>query len=125
MKNEAFRPLAYIVSDKYGNYGIVGFCCFEKTRNGWKLVDFVMSCRVAQKKIERALFNYFTSTMATDEVLSIRVEKTDRNMPLCDELHKMPFENMVDDNDILQMQYVVIGTTMIDENIIEVVEGKE
>lgn len=125
VKNEAFRPLAYIVSDKYGNYGIVGFCCFEKTRNGWKLVDFVMSCRVAQKKIERALFNYFTSTMATDEVLSIRVEKTDRNMPLCDELHKMPFENMVDDNDILQMQYVVIGSTMIDENIIEVVEGKE
>lgn len=34
VKNEAFRPLAYIVSDKYGNYGIVGFCCFEKTRSG-------------------------------------------------------------------------------------------
>ena len=84
-----------------------------------------MSCRVAQKKIERALFNYFISTIVTDEVLSIRVEKTDRNMSLCDELHKMSFENMVDDNDILQMQYVVIVPTMIDENIIEVVEGKE
>lgn len=125
VKSEVFQPLAYIVSDKYGNYGIVGFCCFEKTENGWKLVDFVMSCRVAQKKIERALFNYFTSTMAVDEVLSIRVEKTDRNMPLCDELRKMPFENIVDDNNILQMQYVVIGPMMIDENIIEVVEGKE
>lgn len=80
---------------------------------------------MAQKKIERALFNYFTSTMAVDEVLSIRVEKTDRNMPLCDELRKMPFENIVDDNNILQMQYVVIGSMMIDENIIKVVEGKE
>jgi len=125
VKNEALRPLAYIVSDKYGDYGIVGFCCFRKTENGWELADFAMSCRVARKKIERALFNYFISTMETDEVLSIKVEKTDRNIPLCDELRKMPFGQVTDDDDILRMRYVATGSAMTDENIVEIVQGKE
>ncbi len=89
-----------------------------------KLVDFVMSCRVAQKKVERALFKYVTGTMKKEEILSLVVEKTDRNMPLCDELRKLPFENLIDNQDVLKMQYTITNSPLIDENIIEVIEGK-
>ena len=124
LKSELYRPLSYIVSDKFGNYGIVGFCCFKMIDGGWQLVDFVMSCRVAQKKVERALFKYVTATMKKEEILSLVVEKTDRNMPLCDELRKLPFENLADNQDVLKMQYIVTNSPLIDESIIEVIEGK-
>ncbi len=79
---------------------------------------------MAQKKVERALFKYVTGTMKKEEILSLVVEKTDRNMPLCDELRKLPFENLIDNQDVLKMQYTITNSPLIDENIIEVIEGK-
>jgi FkbH-like protein len=45
------RCLAFECNDKYGNYGIVGFASVDERGVNPVLVDFVMSCRIAQKKV--------------------------------------------------------------------------
>ena len=52
---------AISVSDKYGDYGIVGFASTVVAGDTLCLKDFVMSCRVAQKKVERAFINEIIS----------------------------------------------------------------
>lgn len=44
--------------DHFGDYGIVGFAALVVSKNGPLLKDFVLSCRVAQKKVENAWFNW-------------------------------------------------------------------
>lgn len=44
--------------DRFGDYGIVGFASLKPDGDRLFLVDFVMSCRVAQKKVENAWFNW-------------------------------------------------------------------
>ena len=42
--------------DRFGEYGIVGFASLVMSKDGAVLRDFVLSCRVAQKKLENAWF---------------------------------------------------------------------
>jgi FkbH-like protein len=44
--------------DRFGDYGIVGFAAFVMSKDGALLKDFVLSCRVAQKKVENAWFHW-------------------------------------------------------------------
>jgi FkbH-like protein len=44
--------------DRFGDYGIVGFASLVVSNEGARLKDFVLSCRVAQKKVENAWFNW-------------------------------------------------------------------
>lgn len=86
---------AISVSDKYGDYGIVGFASVVITEDVMRLKDFVMSCRVAQKKVERAFINELISDTTCDALL-IELKKTQRNLPLQEEFKKM---NLVIDED--------------------------
>jgi FkbH-like protein len=47
--------------DRFGEYGIVGFASLRNSGPRLYLVDFVMSCRVAQKKVENAWFGWLAS----------------------------------------------------------------
>lgn len=44
--------------DRFGDYGLVGFASLRRFVEGIYLVDFVLSCRVAQKKVENAWFDW-------------------------------------------------------------------
>jgi len=108
------------VSDKYGDYGIVGFISVENERKFHRLTDFVMSCRVAQKKVERAFFNWLIGEYHEGDKLEIVVYKTDRNMPLRDELKKMPFQIQHDDAEKIVFTYQKGKGNFIDDNIIKI-----
>jgi len=45
------------VTDKYGDYGVVGFLSFDKTKN--KLEHFVFSCRILNLGVEQFLYAKF------------------------------------------------------------------
>ncbi len=45
-------------SDKYGDYGLVGFAISRVTNEGVTVQDFMLSCRVQGKLIEKAFFSY-------------------------------------------------------------------
>lgn len=113
------KALAYKVSDKFGNYGIVGFCSFEISSGCYTMKDFVMSCRVAQKHIEKTILGAVVNQMNDGDSLIISLEKTDRNAPLQSELKKLPFEILVDDEYSLKLKFIAGSSAFNDENIIK------
>jgi FkbH-like protein len=56
LTNASILSLAIQSEDRFGNYGIVGFCSVSFVDEKAILLDFVLSCRVAQKKIELVFF---------------------------------------------------------------------
>jgi FkbH-like protein len=44
--------------DRFGEYGIVGFCSVDERPANPHVTDFVLSCRVAQKHVEHTLFDW-------------------------------------------------------------------
>lgn len=123
LRDERYQVYCYEVHDKYGDYGIVGFASFESEGTNIYLRDFVMSCRVAQKKVERAFLNYVAEDMSPYSCMYITVEKTDRNIPLRDELCGMGFELMEDNNDVLRLRYKKGDMPLVNDGIVCVVRG--
>ena len=96
--NEQNRQ-SYIVEcvDKYGSYGQVGFI---SVKDGENLVvdEFAMSCRVANKYVESALFNYLIKKYNKD--ISISGQVTDRNKLLVDTFTGIGIKNNSTDDKI-------------------------
>lgn len=67
-------------SDKFGDYGIVGFMIVEKQDGGAHITDFVISCRVANKKIEPSVVNYLAGKYGGK--LFFHYKKTSLNGPM-------------------------------------------
>ncbi len=79
-------------SDKFGDYGIVGFLIVDKAATKPTVTDFVISCRVANKKIEPTLINYLAMRYGGE--LLFNYKRTLRNGPMhdiIDELSMRPY----------------------------------
>ncbi len=70
--------------DRFGEYGIIGFASLMLSKDRLVLKDFVLSCRVAQKKVENAWFRWLTNQAATTgyQALYAPYVKTTRNAVL-------------------------------------------
>lgn len=67
-------------ADRYGSYGIVGFCLATRTEDGIRVDDFMLSCRVQGKFIEQALLHHLTSRPDWQaRFVEINFRRTDRN----------------------------------------------
>lgn len=66
-------------TDKFGSYGIVGFM-IVKIEEKPRVTDFVISCRVANKKIEPTLINYLAGKYGGEILFDFR--KTKLNGPM-------------------------------------------
>lgn len=121
LTDKDFKSFGFRVEDKYGKYGIVGFASFKIVEEGvFLMTDFVMSCRVAQKKVERAFLNWFYLSMDKGMILRINVNKTSRNMPLRDELVKMPLTIDSDNDEMICMHSIRGVEPFCDDQIINV-----
>jgi len=97
------------VADDFGGYGIVGFAAFEATVDGPQLVDFVLSCRVAQKMIEATFLNWYAARQQRlgHHHLQARLRVTSRNAPLRDVLSQLGFVCVSSDDDrqLLELRF--------------------
>lgn len=72
----------YVIScsDRYGSYGIVGFCLARRVQDGIRIDDFMLSCRVQGKFIEQALLHHLTTRPDWQaRFVEINFKRTDRN----------------------------------------------
>jgi FkbH-like protein len=86
--------------DRFGEYGLVGFASLVVSKDGVALKDFVLSCRVAQKKLENAWFRCLAAIAGASGYSQIRAPygKTSRNGVLLKALLDAGFvETMKDD----------------------------
>jgi len=79
--------------DRFGDYGIVGFASLIMSADSIVLKDFVLSCRVAQKKVENAWFRWLggAAGAAGYGKISARYVKTARNGVLLTALSEVGF----------------------------------
>jgi FkbH-like protein len=86
-------PICTACHDRFGNYGLIGFAALEQEGTALFLKDFVLSCRVAQKKLENAWFRWLLSAASAAGYSKIhaRYVKTPRNVVLLDVLKEVGF----------------------------------
>lgn len=78
--NDSYDCYVLNSSDKFGDYGIVGFLIVKLNGKEAVVTDFVISCRVANKKIEPSLINYLANKYGG--TLFFDYKKTLRNGPM-------------------------------------------
>lgn len=97
------------VADDFGGYGIVGFAAFQINDDVPVLVDFVLSCRVAQKMVELTFIRWYAARQQQHgrQQLQARLRVTSRNAPLRDVLAQLGFECIVSEQDrqLLELRF--------------------
>lgn len=80
-------------NDRFGAYGIVGFAAVDERSNPPVLQDMVLSCRVAQKRVEQTFLEWLAIRELQRGTRTLRADlvKTDRNAPLLQVFESLPF----------------------------------
>jgi len=70
-------------SDRYGSYGTIGFCIVERTQETLCVQDFMLSCRVQGKLLEKTFFHHLFEhhNPQSAKALWINFVPTARNQP--------------------------------------------
>ena len=83
----------WAVKDDFGDYGIVGYLNANQLEGKWVIRNFVMSCRVAHKRIEEALFNALSGPLlAEGGGLFLELTRTSRNQAIISKLSELGVE---------------------------------
>ena len=122
LESDEYKCCAFRVKDKFGDYGIVGFASLEAVGRDLHIKDFVMSCRVAMKHVERAFFHALINSPLFEDYdrFVINVVKTDRNKPLREQLLQMPFGVEEDNNSDVRLSFDK-SVPFLDESIVRTV----
>ena len=107
--SEQHDCFCFEVADDFGGYGIVGVAAFETSGDFPTLVDFVLSCRVAQKMVEATFLKWYAvrQQLLGHQQLQVRLRVTSRNSPLRAVLKELGFMclNESDDRQLLEMPF--------------------
>ncbi len=83
-------------SDKFGSYGTVGFSIVHESPEEIVVQDFMLSCRVQGKYIEKAFFGHLVARAVHADIVRFRVNyvPTNRNTPAKQVLEQLGFRKM-------------------------------
>lgn len=104
INNKDVLCLSYKCNDKFGDYGIIAFTSVKLYEDSAELSDFVISCRVAKKRVEEAIICTLSHILAEKgiNILNAKLIRTKKNGPLASVFEELPFEiKSSDDNSIL------------------------
>ena len=95
---------SYRCNDKFGDYGIIAFTSVKLHGSTADLTDFVISCRVAKKRVEEAIICTLAQILAKKNIhaLNARLIRTKKNGPLASVFEELPFKMESSDNDSIQ-----------------------
>jgi FkbH-like protein len=121
LNDSNYKCFSFNCIDKYGDYGLIGFISGRITDNTFNIVDLVISCRVAKKKVENAMVISLKKVIDDFEIqkLSAILKKTDKNKPIGDVFDELPF--MKKNNDKEKIFYYMNDTSLLkDGKLIEI-----
>lgn len=83
-------------SDRFGDQGLISFVHVRISGDEAEIVDWVMSCRAMNRRIEFAVFDELKRLLASRDVraLGARWAKTAKNAPVADLFDKLGFERV-------------------------------
>ncbi len=84
LSSPGFLCVAMDCQDRFGAYGIVGFASIDENAPNPALRDLVLSCRVAQKRVEHAFIEWLAGRERArgSRALVAEIVKTERNHPI-------------------------------------------
>jgi FkbH-like protein len=93
LRDPRVLAVATACHDRFGEYGTVGFAAVDLSGEQPLLRDFVLSCRVARKRVENAWFQWLLGKLAQSgkRSLSARFVPTERNGALREVLGEIGF----------------------------------
>jgi FkbH-like protein len=93
LADPSILAIALACTDRFGDYGIVGFASVEVGATRAMLRDLVISCRIAKKKVEHAWFQWIANYLVgrNYDRLFAGYEPTSRNGVLLDTLREVGF----------------------------------
>lgn len=100
LKDDLVIPIALHCKDKYGDYGITGFSSIRMNKINPFLENFVISCRVAQKKVEHTFITWLGTALNERgfEKINVGLVVTAKNGPLIKVFKDFPFETVSESN---------------------------
>ena len=111
--------LAMKCKDKFGEYGTVGCLIFESKDDTILVTDFVLSCRVAAKKVENAISKNLLG-IYKKKILKVRFIKTERNHVISKVFKEMggmysakDSAFVIEENDIIDFDIVTVRSEEI------------
>lgn len=114
------KNFAFSCRDDFGEYGIVGFGQYCVENHTLIFSEFAMSCRVAAKYVESALFAELLNCEQCEKGF-FEVQKTKKNMLLRQSLQKIGFEEKESDDS--KVKYV-FTTELVHKDLIILQEKK-
>lgn len=80
LSDEGIERYVVSCSDRYGAYGIIGFCLVRRIGDGLRIEDLMLSCRVQGKFVEKALLHHLCSRPSwSARFVEISFRPTERN----------------------------------------------
>lgn len=100
LRNPQALALAISCRDRFGDYGLVGFASLHFGDHTPLLQDFVLSCRVAAKRVENAWFQWLSERLRRTgcDRLQARFIRTERNGVLREALTAVGFGTVSQDH---------------------------
>jgi FkbH-like protein len=98
LAREGVLCVALHCADRFGDYGIVGFSSVDEARDEPLVLDFVLSCRVAQKRVEHSYFQWLADRQALRGRRRLRAvfTRTAKNAALFRVFEETPFERVAE-----------------------------
>ena len=90
LQREDIKNIAFSCQDDFGSYGIVGFLQYRIEHGEMVFTEFAMSCRVAGKYVESALFAALLDAESCQNGIFV-VNKTKKNILLRNSLQNIGF----------------------------------
>jgi FkbH-like protein len=86
-------------ADRFGNYGIVGFASVDEASDAPTIRDLVLSCRVAQKRVEHAFVGWLVRRVLDGQGHRLRAQivKTERNKPIVQVFDDLRFQLVLEE----------------------------
>lgn len=104
LKRENHSNFAFSCKDDFGSYGIVGFGQYRVEKGKIIFTEFAMSCRVAGKYVESALFSNLLRKENCYQG-EFTVNKTKKNVLLRNTLQQIGFEIINEADTLISYQY--------------------
>jgi FkbH-like protein len=110
-------------NDRYGDYGLVGFCAVLKDKAYDRITDFAFSCRVAKKKFENRLFDHLLLTTKKDGRCGLIADyaPTGRNHVLLESLEEVGFKKEPNPQDGNSLWVLSTSVSIPDTDLVELI----
>lgn len=84
IRNEGYACCTVNVSDRFGDYGLVGVLFYQIEKNSLVLDSFLLSCRVLGKGVEHAMIQFLGREAQTRSIKELHLQfiATEKNVPI-------------------------------------------